>query len=48
MKEELEKVVRAMAKKAMETKSSIGAMQYTQAALNAINALMTLTHREKM
>jgi len=39
MKEELEKVVKDMAKKAIETSSSLEAMQYTQAAVNATNAL---------
>jgi len=47
MKNELEKVVKDMAKKARETEQAVEAMQYTQAALNTVNALMTLANRDK-
>lgn len=48
MKEELEKTVKAMAQKAINSSTAHNssnahdAMQYTQAALNAANALATL------
>jgi hypothetical protein len=47
MEKQLEEAVQKLAGKAVETKSSLEAMQYTQAALNAANALMTLKLKEK-
>lgn len=45
MEEKLTNAVEQLAVKACETKSAIDAMHYTQAALNAVNALMTLKLR---
>ncbi len=47
MENQLEKTVEDMAKKAKEAGNASEAMHFTQAALNAANALMTLKHREK-
>ena len=46
MEKQLEEVVEKMAEKAKEASAS-EAMHFTQAALNAANALMTLKHRQK-
>ena len=42
MKEELEKAVEANAKRSTNATSSIEALQYTQACVNAMNALACL------
>ena len=44
MKEQLEKAIRAAAEKAAETKSADEALKFTQAALNAAHALITITN----
>lgn len=46
MEPELEEAIKRLAKKAKEA-SAPEAMHFTQAALNAANALMTLEHRKK-
>jgi len=43
MEDELKKAVEDCAKKASKAISAIDALQYTQAALNAANALVTIT-----
>lgn len=47
MEKQLEEAVKELAKKAKEASSGPDAMHYSQAALNAANALMTLKHKEK-
>ena len=47
MEKQLEEVVEKMAEKAKEANAA-EAMHFTQAALNAANALMTLKHRKKL
>jgi hypothetical protein len=47
MEKQLEEAVKRLADKAKEAGSGPDAMHYSQAALNAANALMTLKHREK-
>jgi hypothetical protein len=47
MEKQLEAAVEELAKKAKEAGSGPDAMHYSQAALNAADALMTLKHRQK-
>ncbi len=47
MEKQLEEAVKKLAEKAAGDGNASEAMHYTQAALNAANALMTLKHREK-
>lgn len=47
MKESLEKAVKNLIAKAIKTEKSVNAMQYTQAALNAVQAIAYLTDVEK-
>lgn len=44
MKEKLEEAVKACAEKAQATDSPDAALKYTQAALNAAHALITLSN----
>lgn len=44
MKEKLEEAIRAAAEKAAQSKSADDALKYTQAALNAAHALITLSN----
>lgn len=46
MKDELEKTVKALAAKAAEAKTAPDALHYSQAALNAAQALTTVTNIE--
>jgi hypothetical protein len=47
MKEKLEEAVKDAAEKSKSAKSGDEAMKYTQAALNAANALACLAHMSK-
>ena len=47
MEKKLEEAVESLADKAKEAKIAADAMHFSQAALNAANALMTLKHRQK-
>ena len=46
MKSKLEKAIEVLAEKAEKTDMPLDAMQYTQAALNAMNALASLHNQE--
>jgi len=43
MEDKLKKAIEALAEKAAKTSGSIEAMQYTQAALNLANTLLSLS-----
>ena len=47
MREELEKAVKACALKATESKSADEALKFTQAAVNAANAINVLVNLKK-
>lgn len=47
MEEALKNAIKHAAEKAAETQTAIEAMQYTQAALNAANVLITLSNIKK-
>ena len=47
METQLKEAVKKLAEKAKWTSSAANAMHFTQAALNAANALATLDHKEK-
>ena len=47
MEKQLEEAVKDLAEKAKGAKIAADAMHFSQAALNAANALMTLKHSQK-
>ena len=47
MEKQLEAAVKKLAEKAKGAEKASDAMHFSQAALNAANALMTLKHRQK-
>lgn len=47
MKKELEKAIKNLTEKAVTAKIPVDAMQYTQAALNAVQSLVHLMDSEK-